>query len=251
MTSLSKLIAAASHRHANYSIFSDFVEMAAISLSNAVDCGAQRDKREERYMQIVKQYTPAELAKFPEMLACLVNDLASGISDVLGKTYHELELHNKWTGQYFTPFELCRIMAKMTVVTKLPDCGFLTVMEPAAGSGAMILAFIEEMKAAGFNYQTQLHVTCVDVDAKCVHMSYIQLALLHVPAVIVHGNSLSVEEWGHWHTPAHILGLWDYKLRRSRSVKNKEPQSPENLPDTVPLILPAPPAPTNIQLALF
>ena len=34
--------------------------------------------------------------------------------------------------------------------------------------------------------------------------------------MIVHGNSLSLQEYGHWFTPAHILGLWHYKLKRRR-----------------------------------
>src|SRR5579863_8704513 len=51
------------------------------------------------------------------------------------------------------------------------------------------------------HYQKHLHVTAVDVDPKCVHMTYLQLSLLHVPAIVVHGNSLSLEEFGHWYTP--------------------------------------------------
>ena len=229
LSPLAKLITAASYRHANYQIFSDFVEMAAISISNAVDMGPERQKREDRYMQIVKQYAPEEAAKFPQMLGCLVNQLEDdGISDALGKTYHELELHNKWAGQYFTPFEICLMMAKMTLgdPIQLPECGYLTVGEPAAGSGAMILAMAAEMKAAGLNYQQNLHVTTTDVDAKCCHMAYIQLSLLHIPAVVIHGNSLSLEEWGRWYTPAHILGDWSHKLCRASTQALAETQNP-------------------------
>jgi type I restriction-modification system DNA methylase subunit len=223
LTSLAKLIESVSYRRHNHEVFSDFVEMSAIAISNAVDLG-QREKREADYMRIVKKYEPQEIEKFPEMLASLVTALdvhEDGLSDVLGKTYHDLELHNKWVGQYFTPLEICRMIAKMTIGDNgptLPECGYLTVMEPAAGSGAMVLAFAAEMKAAGLNYQTQLHVTAVDVDLKCCAMTYIQLSLLHIPAVIVHGNSLSLEEWSRWYTPAHILNRWDYKLRRKRET---------------------------------
>ena len=31
---------------------------------------------------------------------------------------------------------------------------------------------------------------------------------------VVHGNALSLEEWSHWFTPSHVLGMWDTKLRR-------------------------------------
>ncbi|BCF95203.1 hypothetical protein [Paraburkholderia largidicola] len=40
------------------------------------------------------------------------------------------------------------------------------------------------------------------------------MSLLHVPATVVHGNALSMEVWGTWYTPAHILGGWTFKLRR-------------------------------------
>jgi hypothetical protein len=45
-------------------------------------------------------------------------------------------------------------------------------------------------------------------------MAYAQLTLMHIPAVVVHGNTLSLEESDHWYTPAHILGGWNWKLRR-------------------------------------
>jgi hypothetical protein len=43
-------------------------------------------------------------------------------------------------------------------------------------------------------------------------MTFVQLSLLHVPATIVNGNSLTLQEFDHWHTPAHILGLWGPRL---------------------------------------
>jgi hypothetical protein len=112
------------------------------------------------------------------------------------------------------------MLAEMT----LADCadlkeriaarGFVTAREPAVGTGAMVIALAQAMREAGINYQQHLHVTAVDVDVKCVHAPYAQLSLLHIPAVVVHGDSLSLEKWGHWHTPAHILDGWDRKLRR-------------------------------------
>jgi len=45
-------------------------------------------------------------------------------------------------------------------------------------------------------------------------MTFIQLALLHVPAVVIHGNGLTGECREQWFTPAHILGGWGARLRR-------------------------------------
>lgn len=56
-------------------------------------------------------------------------------------------------------------------------------------------------------------------------MTYLQLSLLHIPAVVVHGNALSLEEWGHWYTPAHILGGWRARLARETAFDEGEAES--------------------------
>src|SRR3954468_468338 len=161
---LLKLFNGLSYRHGAWQVFADFNEAAAISISNAVDL-ANREKREERYLQIVGRYKPDELAKFPEMLAELTLALEDEIGDVLGRAFHDLELHNKWAGQFFTPYDVCRMMAKMTLSDKgdiearVAERGFVTACEPAVGSGAMVIALAQEMKDLGINYQQHLHVT--------------------------------------------------------------------------------------------
>jgi len=99
---LVKLLNSFYGRHSHWQVFSDFCEMGAIALSNAVDL-AQREKREERYLQVVKGYSREELENFSRGLAHLTMALEGGFSDVLGHTFHDLELHNKWAGQFFTP----------------------------------------------------------------------------------------------------------------------------------------------------
>lgn len=235
---IAQLVAELAYRHSSWQVFSDFVEMGATALSNGADW-VQREAREARYLEVVKRYKADELSLFPEMLSRLVLDLEQEPEDVLGRTYHELELHYKWAGQYFTPFHLCRAMTKMIVgdgadiQERITDRGFLTASEPACGSGAMVIALALELKERDVNYQQQLHVTAVDVDAKCVHMTYLQLALLHIPAIVVHGNSLSLEEYGRWYTPAHIMNGWNYRLRRAAkevaapASVAEEPSTPE------------------------
>lgn len=157
---LVKLIGDLGYRHGVWQVFSDFAEMAAISISNAVDL-VQAEKREERYMQIVQRYKAYELAKFPQMLAALTMAMEEEPSDILGQTFHDLELHNKWAGQFFTPYHLSRMMAKMTIGDKaelesrIAARGFVTASEPAAGSGAMVIALVHEMRDAGINYQAR------------------------------------------------------------------------------------------------
>jgi len=155
---LLKLFGSLAYRHSAWQVFADFAEAAAISLSNAVDW-AQRDQREERYMALIKRYKPEELAVLPQMLGELALALEEEPSDVLGRTFHDLELHNKWSGQYFSPYPLCRMMAKMTlsneedIRSRISERGFVTAQEPACGSGAMVIALAHGMKDLGINYQ--------------------------------------------------------------------------------------------------
>lgn len=213
---LIKLIEANGRQHGTWQVFSDFVEMAAISLSNAVD-RAQSEGREARYMEIVSRYSREEVERFPQMLGELVMELENGPDDVLGQVFMEMELGNKWHGQFFTPYEICRLMAGMMVDDHMRGLiearGFIRANEPTCGGGAMIIALADEMQRVGINYQRHLHVVAQDLDIKAVHMTYVQLALLHIPAVVIQGNTLALEERSRWYTPAHVLGGWGWKLQ--------------------------------------
>lgn len=212
---LIKLIAANGYRHSHWQVFSDFMELSAISLSNAVDW-SQRDGREARYMEVIDRYSKEEVARFPQMLAELVMAMEAGAADVLGDVFMEMELASKWHGQFFTPMSVCRMMAKMMVDDRMRELiaerGFIRANEPACGGGAMVIALADEMRQAGINYQRHLHVVAQDVEFKAVCMAYVQLSLLHVPAVVIHGNTLTVETRSQWLTPAHVIGGWRYRL---------------------------------------
>jgi hypothetical protein len=225
--SIEKMMRQAAGRHSLYDIFRDFCELSAISLRNAVEFNKQEfDKRETAYLSVIKKYTPQEIELFPQMLGLLVLSLEEEPRDYLGELFGEMEIHNKWVGQFFTPYHVCRLMAAIQVEgvkAIIEEKGFVTVNEPACGAGAMIIAFADEMKRAGLNYQQQVHVTAQDIDIRSVHMAYIQLSLLHIPALVILGNTLTVEVREVWPTPAHVLGMWDYKLRRGHLIEKESP----------------------------
>lgn len=217
-----KLFESCRHKYDIYNIFSDWCACAAISLSNAVDF-QQREKREARYMEIVGRYDRHVIETFPKILGEVVMALETAPQDILGATFHELELHNKARGQFFTPYELCRLMAKINVggaedlQNIIDDRGYITAHEPAVGAGATIIALAEAIHDLGINYQQFLHVTAVDVDARAVHMAYVQFSLMHIPAHVIVGDTLRMEFREDWFTPAHIMGGWSRKLRAERS----------------------------------
>jgi type I restriction-modification system DNA methylase subunit len=226
-TEITKIFNKLTYSRDRWEIFCDFLELSATCISNSLDF-THFDEREKLYLDIIKKYTPEHQKLFPEMFAQLILALeyeyqTSGFVDVLGCLFHELELHNKYKGQFFTPQHVCTMMGKMLLNKddkRIAEQGFISVMEPTIGSGAMVLGFAQAMMDEGFNHSQQMLVTGVDIDLKCVHMSYIQLALYGIPAVVVHGNSLTMEEWSHWYTPVYLIHGWQWK--RQRKVESQE-----------------------------
>lgn len=218
---LLKLIKHLAYSRDTWEIFNDFLEMSAISISNTVDL-KHYDEREKQYLSTINKYTTEHQKIFPEMLATLVLALeheyqTNGFVDILGSLFHELELHNKYKGQFFTPQHICTMMGKMSLGETdiaIQEQGFITVLEPTCGSGAMVLGFAQAMKDCGYNHSQQMLVSAIDIDLKCVYMCYLQLSLYGIPAVVIHGNSLTTEEWSHWYTPVYIFGGWGWRSRR-------------------------------------
>ncbi|WPE19900.1 N-6 DNA methylase [Shinella zoogloeoides] len=246
-----KLFETCRHRHDLYAVFSDWCACAAISLSNALDF-QQRETREARYLEIIGRYDKQIVDTFPRILGEVVMALETRPQDILGAVFHDLELHNTARGQFFTPYELCQLMAKINVGGRedlekvIGERGFITAHEPAVGAGAMIIALAEAIKDVGINYQQKLHVTAVDVDPRAVHMAYIQFSLMHIPAEVIIGDTLRMEFRESWFTPAHIMGGWSHKLRPRKANEPLivEPPSIES-PD------PAPAAEEKTGLPLF
>jgi hypothetical protein len=220
---MAKAIRNLAYRHGTYNVFADFCEMAACSFSNAVD-KRNYEKREARYMAIVQKYSKEEVNIFPELLGMLSMELEYGPRDVMGELFHELELHNEHAGQYFTPWHLCEMMAQLTYGEDISQIveqkGYVSAQEPACGSGALILGLASAMLSKKINYQQCLHVSAIDLDSRCVHMAYLQFSLLHIPAVVYCGNTLTLELHDAWYTPAHIMDGWDWRLGRADRPDN-------------------------------
>ena len=214
-------------------IFSDFCEVAALSFANAFPgkgLDPDYDRREQRYLEIAKA-CGAEVMKGFVALLGIVTEALEDLEprDILGDAFQRLELSSHWHGQFFTPMEVSRMMAAITLGGDggmkriIDEHGFATLMEPACGAGSMVIACASEFRKAGFNPQQQLHVTAQDVDSTAVHMAYIQFTLLGLPAVVIEGNSLTNERRDVFRTFQHWTGMWDGKLRRRRAAEASEP----------------------------
>ena len=135
-----------SYRHSVWNIWTDFIKLTAISLSNAREPREDiRLARENQYQNLFDMYTTEEQALFIDMFACLMESyMGNPAQDFLGSLYMGLDFGNGWNGQFFTPWHVAEMMAKMNVSSdteaELTEKGYVSVCDPTCGSGVMLLA---------------------------------------------------------------------------------------------------------------
>lgn len=204
-----------SAKHGRWESFADWVSCTAISISNAVD-GLHYDMREKEYLQIMKKYDDSERRKFVEMFGILqhlleMHQREGSYKEILGFIYHEMNLNNENAGQFFTPWSICRMTGGLVFDQKTKEIaekdGFISIVEPACGAGVTILGGVEAAARLGIN-PARILVKATDIDPKCVQMTYVQLSLYGIPAVVSHGNTITQEVWSNWYTPVYFLDSW-------------------------------------------
>ena len=199
-----------------YTVYSDFVELTALAISNTCDF-ENHDKREKQYFNIISKYTE-EKKLYPALFSELVEEIDKGFNDVLGELFMQLGLGSKNAGQFFTPYHMAQATARTLFDgeqsdKKSKEKGYISLLEPSCGGGGMVIAFAEEMYKNGYNPQKQLVVECNDLDVKAVYMTYVQLSLYGIPAVVNHADSLTLSKYDTFKTPHYIFNGWDFKKR--------------------------------------
>ena len=212
------------HKYSRYEVWQDMVVMIACSIANAVD-KRHFDEREAMYMRVVQKYDKDELDIFPEFFTHIVMGMEEHPDcDFLGELYMDLELGNKRSGQFFTPYCVCQAMASMAIDDdalreQLERTGWISVADCACGAGAMLVAAANYLRSIGVNYQLQALFAAQDVDAMVALMCYIQLSLMGCAGYVVIGNSLTEPMTGNvlfgeessrcWYTPMYFHAVWD------------------------------------------
>lgn len=197
-------------KYGAWNVFSEWVEVCAISIANAVD-KSNFERREARYFDIYNKYGKENMTKFSEMFAWFTIYLehimeTEGPKDVLGEIFHEMNLHNEANGQFFTPNNISRMTGSMVSNDNALRLGKLTSMdEPAVGAGAMVLGIVNAYHQQKAPWQTNLYVNATDIDERCVHMAYLQFSLFGLQAKVNHGNTITMEKWSEWVTPMAIV----------------------------------------------
>ena len=201
-----KQIGRMSGKFNTYTLFNDWITMLGLSIANSVTAihGKVYNEREEWYKSIMNKYTKEEFDAFAEMTAYLVESLEEEMTDVLGGVFMLSGAGNDRLGQFFTPFHLSELNAKIALDKMDLTEEKLKINEPSSGGGGMIIAVAKVLREMGIDYQKKMEVVAQDLDWNGVFMSYVQFSLLGIDAIVVQGDTL-IEPYVKWYPEGRIL----------------------------------------------
>lgn len=222
------------YRHRAWDVWRDYILLHACSISNVLD-KENYDQREKRYLKIINQYSKEEQAIFPELTAYTTMALDQNQEqDFLGKMFMRLNLGNRSTGQFFTPYHMCELMAEVVAtdaLEKIEKYGYISINDPCCGAGATLIAGVHVIRKQlehcdpPRNYQNHILVVAQDVDEIVGLMCYIQISLLGLAGFIKIGNSITDpmstddSSENYWYTPMYFSDVWS--TRRMINQMNK------------------------------
>lgn len=209
-----KLFEQLTYSRSGWQVWEDLMTVMACSICNAVDRRKEAfERREKQYERSIKALGGIDIPA--QMLGIITMALEENPNqDFLGKLYMSLNLGNHWKGQFFTPYHVCELMAKMTIGegcrAEIEENGYMSVSDPCVGAGAMLIAASTAFREYEVNYHTSVLFIGQDIDSVVAKMAYIQLSLLGCPGYITVGNSLTNPQTGHVLFPVENEGqeLW-------------------------------------------
>ncbi|MFN8250239.1 MAG: N-6 DNA methylase [Ferruginibacter sp.] len=177
-TSFAAAMHVVAHRFPIFTVFDDFLTMTIASCTRNLQTG--KSWYEEEYLQTIEKYKDPELwPEFPKAFASLINEMEIRVNafdgnDVLGEFFEE-HISNGRNGQYFTPYPICRFMASISQTDQIGDTDVgegktLRILDPACGSGRMLLAS-RDINGLGHEYYG------IDIDRTCVKITALNLFL--------------------------------------------------------------------------
>ena len=201
-----------------WEVFGDFITLAASELDMA---RIRTPENIERSREICAKYSESDICNLHELFGLMVCALEAKFHDFLGAIFMELELGDDRNGQYFTPYNVQSLLARLL----MPDIdetirreGFVTVSDPASGAAGMIVAYAELLLEAGYNPSEQMFGSCIDIDPIAADMAFIQLSLLGIPAEVVTGNALTMQFNRVRYTPVYYINNFEKRLEEQRRI---------------------------------
>lgn len=209
------------YTHGLRELFADWLEIAAAAIHQEpyhlglIPQDSAWQEIEAHYLNAIQRYQPKELDAFAQLLGITKLALGEAYGDFLGSVYMGLEISQKRSGEFFTPFPVSVLMAGITlgdVSEHLKEKGFITLAEPACGGGGMLIAVARIMAEAGHDPGATMFFEATDISKLCFNMAYLQTAILGLSGIVRHGDTLRSEVWSSRFTP--ICRVFPWRTRR-------------------------------------
>lgn len=186
-----------------------FLDAGFRAVRGSLLAGQAFEENETEYMRVVKlcRHPKETMSDLARMLGAVGVAMQREPVDFIGPVFSELSSAAEM-GQFFTPHHLSYLMAKVIVgdaKAMLGDRPYITLSEPACGVGGMMLATNLVLREAGLDVARQAHWHMVDIDYRAMCGAYLQAAFSDASAIVVRGNTLSLETWITSPTPAAAL----------------------------------------------
>jgi len=175
-------------RYGVSSVFSDFLTLLV--------CAFSLGKKEDEYLATIRRYEKPEAYRISEALATLTIEMTgdgSGMIDVLG-SYFEEHISHGHNGQFFTPQNICDLMARMMN----PVSPLQRILDPACGSGRMLMAMAKLNRYSLFYG--------ADNDRNCAMMTVVNMTLNSIYGEVAWMNSLTNQFYSGWMIEPTIHG---------------------------------------------
>jgi hypothetical protein len=179
-----------------YDVFDDWVSLMLAAL--------QRD--DDRYCDILDSYKRGRSRdrgdRNADLFSAAFHELRAAMSetnrDVLGEAYEAWGMQSEAFGQHFTPHPVCEMKAAL-VVDDDPADPPVTIADPACGSGRLLVLAAR---------QTDAPTVCVgeDKDELCAKIAALNACFFNMDAVVLHGNSLTLDHYRAWRTVGTAFG---------------------------------------------
>ena len=173
------------YKYGLHSVFDDFLEIVVCSLSLGT--------KEDRYLEIVRNYEKPDAYLMAEAFGALVVEMdnnGEGLKDGFGDFYMEYLSYGR-NGQFFTPEPICDMMARI-----LNPAGFgERVADCCCGSGRMLLAAARVSRNSLF--------FGADIDRTCAMMCLINLCLNGLLGEVCWMDTLMNRFYAGWRVELH------------------------------------------------
>lgn len=206
---LATMFEKAAHGSGMFEVWDAFVSNFAAIL--ATSSGNECDWLVERANGATARITDGAKADIPKLYDPVIEAFDDNPwQDLLGDVYMRLGIGNKKTGQFFTPYNVADMMARMSInestVTKaIAEHGYVTVNEPAAGGGANLIGYAHRLKEMGINYQRHMWFEAQELSELTALTCYVQCSILGMAGVVHIGDTLRMDFHHALYTPMCVL----------------------------------------------